>query len=49
MALLAIVPAVIMKDGKSEKIEKRLNNAIMISMFILFILTTSLLNWAVLS
>lgn len=49
MALLAIVPAVIMKDGKSEKIEKRLNNAIMISMFLMFIITTALLNWAVLS
>jgi hypothetical protein len=49
MALLAIVPAVIMKDGKSEKIEKRLNNAIMISMFLIFIITTALLNWAVLN
>jgi hypothetical protein len=48
MALLAIVPAVIIKDGKVEVIEKKLNNTIMTVMFILFITTTVLLNWAVL-
>lgn len=48
MALLAIVPAVIIKDGKVEKNEKKLNNIIMLSMFVLFITTTILLNWAVL-
>jgi hypothetical protein len=48
MALLAIVPSVILKDGKTEWIERKLNNSIMVTMFILFITTTILLNWAAL-
>lgn len=48
MALLAIVPTVILKDGKTEWLEKKLNNSIMVTMFILFITTTILLNWAAL-
>jgi hypothetical protein len=48
MALLAIVPTVILKDGKTELLEKKLNNSIMVTMFILFITTTILFNWAAL-
>ena len=48
MALLAIVPTVILKDGKTEWMERKLNNSIMVTMFILFITTTMLLIWAAL-
>ncbi len=45
MALLAIVPSVIFKDGKVDKVEKRLNDLITLSMFAFFIVINTLVAW----
>lgn len=43
MALLAIVPTVIFKDGKLDKTEKRLNDLITLSMFVFFVIINTLI------
>jgi hypothetical protein len=43
MALLAVVPSVIFKDGKLDKTEKRLNDLITLSMFVFFIIINTLI------
>lgn len=48
MALLAIVPSVIFKDGKVDKVEKRLNDLITLSMFAFFIVINTLVAWTAL-
>ena len=49
MALLAVVPTVIFKDGVIDKIEKRLNDLITLSMFAFFILINTLVAWTALT
>jgi hypothetical protein len=49
MALLAVVPSVIFKDGTVDKVEKRLNDLITLSMFVFFILINTLVAWTALS
>ena len=49
MALLALVPTVIFKDGVIDKIEKRLNDLITLSMFAFFILINTLVAWTALT
>jgi hypothetical protein len=49
MALLAVVPSVIFKDGKIDSIEKRLNDLITLSMFVFFILINTLVAWTALT
>jgi hypothetical protein len=49
MALLAVLPSVIFKDGIVDKVEKRLNNMIILSMFVFFILTNILVTMTALS
>ncbi len=49
MALLAVLPSVIFKDGKIDKVERRLNNMITLFMFVFFIITNILLSWTALS
>jgi hypothetical protein len=48
MALLAVVPSVIFKDGKIDKVEKRLNDLITLSMFAFFIVINTLVAWTAL-
>lgn len=48
MALLAVVPSVIFNDGKIDKVEKRLNNLITLSMFAFFIVINTLVAWTAL-
>jgi hypothetical protein len=48
MALLAVVPTVIFKDGIIDKVEKRLNDLITLSMFAFFILINTLVAWTAL-
>jgi hypothetical protein len=48
MALLAVVPSVIFKDGKVDKVEKRLNDLITLSMFAFFIVINTLVAWTAL-
>jgi Na+/H+ antiporter NhaC len=43
MALLAVVPSVIFKDGTLDKTEKRLNDLITLSMFVFFIIINTLI------
>ena len=43
MALLAVVPSVIFKDGTLDKTEKRLNDLITLSMFAFFIIINTLI------
>jgi len=43
MALLAVVPSVIFKDGTIDKTEKRLNDLITLSMFVFFIIINTLI------
>ena len=45
MALLAILPAVIFKDGVIDSFEKRMNRLINITMFIFFLLINSILMY----
>jgi hypothetical protein len=49
MSLLAVLPSVIFKDGIIDKVERRLNNMITLSMFAFFIITNILLSWTALS
>ena len=49
MALLAVVPSVIFKDGKIDSVEKRLNDLITLSMFVFFILINTLVAWTALT
>jgi len=49
MSLLAILPSVIFKDGMIDNLEKRLNNLIILTMFIFFIAINILLAWTGLS
>jgi hypothetical protein len=46
MALLAVVPSVIFKDGTIDKVEKRLNDLITLSMFAFFIVINTLVAWS---
>lgn len=48
MALLAVVPSVIFKDGTIDKVEKRLNDLITLSMFAFFIVINTLVAWTAL-
>jgi hypothetical protein len=48
MALLAVVPTVIFKDGIIDKVEKRLNDLITLSMFAFFIVINTLVAWTAL-
>jgi hypothetical protein len=43
MAILAVVPSVIFKDGTLDKTEKRLNDLITLSMFVFFIIINTLI------
>jgi hypothetical protein len=49
MALLAVLPSVIFKDGKIDRVERRLNNMITLFMFIFFIITNILVSWTALT
>lgn len=49
MALLAVVPTVIFKDGIIDKVEKRLNDLITLSMFAFFIVINTLITWTALT
>ena len=49
MALLAVVPTVVFKDGKIDSVEKRLNDLITLSMFVFFILINNLVAWTALT
>ena len=49
MSLLAILPSVIFKDGMIDNLEKRLNNLIILVMFIFFIVINILLSGTALS
>jgi hypothetical protein len=48
MFLLAVLPAVIFKDGKVDRVEKRLNGLITLSMFMSFVVIIFLLSWTAL-